>query len=1250
MSDGSIKITIEVDGKQVEVASKELDKLEASGHKSGKGIKSAESSMDSLADSSASASKGVKGAGDAIDDLGDKSSQTGKDLKGADSAIDSLSDSSADASKSVKGTSDSLDGVSDSASDAANQTKKMKDETESMGEQTDKASDKTKKFAGAIGLIAISAAAFKVLKSAMDDAISRFDTLNKFPKVLQALGVSAEDSKKAMSDLSEGIDGLPTKLDDIAASAQEMYTSFGDMDKATDTALALNNALLGSGATAEQAKRGVQQYTKALQTDQMYLSTWNTLSETMGVGLIKIAEGFGYAGASAKNDLYQALQDGTVTMSDFNDKLIEVGTGTGIMAELARENSLGIANSLGNLQYAAARGIANIIESFDKLSKEVTGKDIAQNIDGMKHIVMAGFGVIQNVIEGATPVVKLFADGVKVAVPIVETLTPAIVGLMSAYGAYIVITKASAAIQASTAILKVAMSSQAALTLATSAQMTAQVASTTATGADIVAKSAQAGAIKLSTLALGVMTGTISLSTAAQVIATAATYALGAAWRFLMGPIGWVVAGIGLLVAGVIAVVKWFKRTSAEADRLNAETEELSDSTDALIESVDSTSEAYKDSQTEIKATAKANEDLANKVEELANKENKSAAEKAMLSSYVDQLNDSVEGLNLSYSEEADALSMSSEELQARVDLMKDQEEGIAAQERMLEISKEQNEVEMKLAETNELREEWNQSLDDGSVKAGEHKEKIEELDEKEQELKETLIELGNQQEITEEQFTTAMENITEATQSGVANQIIAFEDLSESQQATVESMKATWEDYKEAATNMFDTLSDEAELTVSEMTANLDENQRIIGEWAENIATLAERGIDQGLLDTLREAGPESAGHVNALVNASDDELSKLSDAFSKGGDTATDALSKSLGIEESGILEAIGHLIADTEQSLKQQIESADFPGIGGDVVDGMADGIEKKTDTAKFASKDLADSVTDAAKEALDTHSPSKVFEEIGESVPDGLVVGISNGAKDVLDAVKKMLKSVEDDSRKMFDDLLKGYDKSVKDIEISLKKLSVVTQTSMNNMLTRLRSGANSQTNAMKLLSKGLVSPFNNTQSQLAKIGRDAMSGLNIGLNSRRGAVLATARSIANSVASTMRRALDTHSPSRVTMGIGEDAGQGVVVGIGNKIRDVEGISRRLAMSASDNMIMTSTPEMALGTSRMAYAGSGTMNNITNSTTENQHNNVDMNGLFKGAVFNVRDDNDIPKLAKELNDYIKGGARSRGVIMP
>lgn len=1319
MSDGSIKISIDVDGKQVLVAAKELDKLEESGHKSGKGIKSAEGSMGSLSDSSSRASKDVKGASDSLEDLGDSGSNAGKDLKGADSAIDGLSDSSAEAASSVKGasdsldgladsgadagkelkgadgaidgitdssgeaassvkgTADSLDGMSDSASEAASAAKKAGDETKGVGDEAEKASSNAKKFAVSLGLIAIAATAFAVLKSSMDDAISRFDTLNKFPKVLQALGVSAEESEKAMGNLSDGIDGLPTKLDDIAASAQDMYITFGDMDTATDTALALNNALLGSGASADQARRGTQQYTKSLQTGKFDMMTWNTLSETMGVGLVKVGEKFGFAADSAKNDLYKALQNGSITLEEFNGKLIEVGTGTGIMAELAKENSLGIATSLGNLKYAAARGIAGIIESFDKLSKEVTGKDIAENLDSMKHVVMAAFGVIQNVIKGTTPIVILFADGVKATIPIVNALSPAIIGLMASYASYAVITKVTAAIKASNAILLIAQASQKGLTVATNAQIASAVGQAAVTKAvaaakakdvvlthaqkvaiaqkavadkgEMMASAAVLGLTNARSIATGVLTGAISVSTVVQTIATAATYAYGAAIKFLMGPVSWIIAGIGLLVAGTIALVKWFKRSSEEGERLGKQTDELAESTDALNEAVDESSSAYEKNQEKIKTNAKTNAELAKQIDELSKVEGKSAADKKLLNSYVEELNESVDGLNLVYGEESDALSLSSEQMAQRIELMEAQESMQSSQERLTEIIREQIEIEGQLEDINALRDEWNQKLDDGSVKGREHKKALEELEEQEASLSEANTLAGEQRLLTEEQIIESSKAVADATEESTGRQQLLFEELSESQQAAVESMQSSWETYEEAATDMFNKLSEKSEVSISEMTTNLEENQRIIGKWAENIATLAERGVDEGLLETLREAGPESAGHVNALVNASDAELMKLSDKFAEGGDVATKALSTSLGIEESGVMEAVGHLVADTSSTLREQMESQDFESIGGAVPEGLAEGIKDGSKEATDATKKMADDTTKAAKGALDINSPSGVYKEVGASIPEGLVLGINSGSTDVVQAIQKMFKSVQDDSSKSFKNITKDYDKAVSDIETSLKRLPEVTQKALHNMLSRLKDGATLQIGVMKVLSRDLISPFDNTPSQFNTIGQNAMSGLNYGLNSGRGRVMSTARSIANSITKTMQSALRIHSPSRV---MEDDVGHEVVAGVAVGIDKNAGMVYKALDRLSSGMILSSTPEMALNTGSMgrnAMSVDGVGRSSTG-VTENKYNSVDMKGLFNGAVFNVRDDNDIPKIAKQLDDYIRGKARGSGVVMP
>ena len=58
------------------------------------------------------------------------------------------------------------------------------------------------------------------------------------------------------------------------------------------------------------------------------------------------------------------------------------------------------------------------------------------------------------------------------------------------------------------------------------------------------------------------------------------------------------------------------------------------------------------------------------------------------------------------------------------------------------------------------------------------------------------------------------------------------------------------------------------------------------------------------------------------------------------------------------------------------------------------------------------------------------------------------------------------------------------------------------------------------------------PFDYISRDFRGIGQQAMNGLVWGLNNGRGRVMATARSIANSVASTMQAALKIKSPSGV----------------------------------------------------------------------------------------------------------------------
>src|SRR5699024_2528989 len=145
--------------------------------------------------------------------------------------------------------------------------------------------------------------------------------------------------------------------------------------------------------------------------------------------------------------------------------------------------------------------------------------------------------------------------------------------------------------------------------------------------------------------------------------------------------------------------------------------------------------------------------------------------------------------------------------------------------------------------------------------------------------------------------------------------------------------------------------------------------------------------------LDTLRDAGPESAGHVKALVDASDEELDNLSSTFRKGGDDATDAMAEAFNLENTGIPESIAGLAGGMSDSLSESIRDANFDDVGFNITEGLAGGIEDGTPQAEKSSENLANKTIEQAESTLGVQSPSTVFKSIGINVTEGLVLGRS-----------------------------------------------------------------------------------------------------------------------------------------------------------------------------------------------------------------------------------------------------------------
>lgn len=258
-----------------------------------------------------------------------------------------------------------------------------------LGRAQQQAEGKTTSFAGALKGTAIGMGVFKVAAkaaSAVSDqfagAVSRFDTLNNFPKVMESMGASSAQANQAIKTLSNGIQGLPTSLDEVATTTQVFMPLSKNANDAAKATLALNDAFLASNATTADASRGLEQYKQMLANGKVDMMGWRSIEETMPASLQKVAKSFGIASGSTQ-ELYNQISSGKITMKELNDRFIQLDGGANGFHQTALNATNGIGTAFKNMGTRTKIALADVLTGFDNMVKELTGNSIGGNINKM---------------------------------------------------------------------------------------------------------------------------------------------------------------------------------------------------------------------------------------------------------------------------------------------------------------------------------------------------------------------------------------------------------------------------------------------------------------------------------------------------------------------------------------------------------------------------------------------------------------------------------------------------------------------------------------------------------------------------------------------------------------------------------------------------------------------------------------------------------------------------------------------------
>lgn len=247
---------------------------------------------------------------------------------------------------------------------------------------------------------AVTMKALDMVSSSVDGAVSRLDTLNNYPRVMQALGYSADESQASIAKMSDRLTGLPTALNDMTSTVQGISAITGDLGKATDAGLALNDMLLASGSNTQVTTAAMEQFRQMLSKGEPEMQDWKSLLSAMPGQMNQLAKSMLGPTATA-NDLYAALGGGkneaVLSMDDLMNAMIRLDTegGEGItsFAEQAKNATGGVQSGMANMQTAIERGMASVLDSIGSDTISAAAKGVGGAFESALEAV--GEGVVE---------------------------------------------------------------------------------------------------------------------------------------------------------------------------------------------------------------------------------------------------------------------------------------------------------------------------------------------------------------------------------------------------------------------------------------------------------------------------------------------------------------------------------------------------------------------------------------------------------------------------------------------------------------------------------------------------------------------------------------------------------------------------------------------------------------------------------------------------------------------------------------
>lgn len=1025
---------------------------EEAGKEAEKAAKQVENALEEIQDAAEDAADAIT---DAAEDAGQNAAESVQDA--VDNIVESVEEAGESAAEAVE---DAMSDVADSVSDAAKDVgDSASDIGDSIGDGFEEGTDQASTAIDALAQALLAAGVTASVKAITDALMDCTQASMEFETAMAKVGTIADESQKPLGDMRNEILALSSEtgksVGELAEATYQAISASVATESAVDFVGTANKLAVGGFSDTTTA---VDILTTAINAYGMSADDASKISDvlitTQNLGKTSVAQlgasmGMVIPLAAAYNMNLEDLAASYALLTANGTQTAQATTY--VKAAL---NELGSTSSVvgSTLKKQTGKTFAELMAEGNSLGDVL--QVLADSVDGDT----TAFNNMWSSSEAGVGMLSILNSGTSKYNSLVQSMegstgaATAAFDKMSATGEF-----AQQRFQNATENLKIAIGDELAPVLMELQQ----------SGADAMEWATEfvkehpevVAAVTALAAALAVLAAALVGLLVVQQVTTAFTKFSAA---LLANPVGAVAVALTALTAAAVAFGAVMKDRTSESVKNRKAIEQCKDSYDELKDSMEEHAKERKESIKSAKTEAATYQNLADKLYELADKTNKTASDKAQMNTIVDQLNGAMPELGLSIDETTGALNREKSAVDAVIDSMKQQALANAYQEQANKAASDLAEAQIQLSEAEEVLydlrsqavkkiNEHNAAVQDGTesvqemassyAAAGEPVDKyalqLNALSGQIKEQKEVVAGLQGTTSEADERYKKIAEKAyeyktaVEESNQGVAD---SATEMSDEVKQAYEGMKTSIQNSLKGIVNEYEEFSGDKEISAEDIIKHMHSSENAANQWVQNMKTLAGRagdGMTKELYDHLLELGPQSANLVKACTEMTKPQLEEYARSFSATSGEAVEASTEELSAISANWKNA-GQEIAQKageagEKSGKEHTEKAKSGIESGqkEVTEaakkgGEEAGRESQKATAEGIEKNsgqVAQAAGNSMKKAADTaRTYRSSFESVGQSMSEGVAVGINRGSPFVQNAVNSVLQSAVNEAEK------------------------------------------------------------------------------------------------------------------------------------------------------------------------------------------------------------------------------------------